>query len=137
MIIKTFEFNKINIDKYNLYLFYGENDGYKNEIIKNKFEKIYKNKIYRYEEKEVLEKKNDFFNTILSKSFFEDKKLIIIYDLKFYFGHLLIVKHNLYLKLLLEFYQLLKSKLILISWDLHKSNYILLNFLRHPHFFFA
>ena len=78
MIIKTFEFNKINIDKYNLYLFYGENDGYKNEIIKNKFEKNYKNKTYRYDEKDVLEKKNDFFNTILSKSFFEDKKLIII-----------------------------------------------------------
>ena len=68
MIIKTFEFNKINIDKYNLYLFYGENDGYKNEIIKNKFEKNYKNKTYRYDEKDVLEKKNDFFTCRKKKS---------------------------------------------------------------------
>ena len=50
MIKKAFEINKINLKKYNLYLFYGENDGYKNEIIKNKFEKLYPNKIYRYDE---------------------------------------------------------------------------------------
>ena len=78
MIQKAFEINKINFKKYNLYLFYGENEGYKNEIIKDKFEKIYKNQIYRYEEKEVLDKKNEFFNSILSKSFFENEKLIII-----------------------------------------------------------
>jgi len=41
MIFKTFEINKINLSKYNLYLFYGENEGYKNEIIKNKFEILY------------------------------------------------------------------------------------------------
>ena len=78
MIQKAFEINKINLKKYNLYLFYGENEGYKNEIIKDKFEKIYKNQIYRYDEKEVLDKKNEFFNSILSKSFFENEKLIII-----------------------------------------------------------
>ena len=78
MIQKAFEINKINLEKYNLYLFYGENEGYKNEIIKDKFEKIYKNQTYRYEEKEVLDKKNEFFNSILSKSFFENEKLIII-----------------------------------------------------------
>ena len=78
MIQKAFEINKINLKKYNLYLFYGENEGYKNEIIKDKFEKIYKNQIYRYDEREVLDKKNDFFNSILSKSFFENEKLIII-----------------------------------------------------------
>ena len=78
MIKKAFEISKINLNAYNLYLFYGENEGYKNEVIKNKFEKLYPNKIYRYDEKEVLEKKNDFFNGILSKSFFEDEKIIII-----------------------------------------------------------
>ena len=78
MIQKAFEINKINLKKYNLYLFYGENEGYKKEIIKDKFEKIYKNQIYRYDEKEVLDKKNEFFNSILSKSFFENEKLIII-----------------------------------------------------------
>ncbi len=78
MIQKTFEINKINLNKCNFYLFYGENEGYKNEIIKNKFEKLYSNKVYRYDEKEVLEKKSEFFNSILTKSFFENDKLIII-----------------------------------------------------------
>ena len=78
MIQKAFEINKINLNKYNLYLFYGENEGYKNEIVKNKFEKLYPNKIYRYDEKEVLEKKDEFFNSILTRSFFENDKLIII-----------------------------------------------------------
>ena len=78
MIQKTFEINKINLNKYNFYLFYGENEGYKNEIIKNKFEKLYSNKVYRYDEKELLEKKGEFFNSILTKSFFENDKLIII-----------------------------------------------------------
>ena len=78
MIFKAFEINKINLSKYNLYLFYGENEGYKNEIIKNKFEILYTNQIYKYDEKEILESKNEFFNSILTKSFFEDKKLIII-----------------------------------------------------------
>ncbi len=78
MIKKAFEINKINLNAHNLFLFYGENEGYKNEIIKEKFEKLYQGQIYRYDEKEVLEKKIEFFNGILSKSFFENKKLIII-----------------------------------------------------------
>jgi len=78
MIQRAFEINKINLNKYNFYLFYGENEGYKNEIIKNKFEKLYSNKIYRYDEKELLEKKDEFFSSILTKSFFENDKLIII-----------------------------------------------------------
>ena len=78
MIQKAFEINKIDLNKYNLYLFYGENEGYKNEIIKNKFEKVYPNQIYKYDEKEILEKKGEFFNSILSKSFFENEKIIII-----------------------------------------------------------
>ena len=78
MIQKTFEINKINLNKCNFYLFYGENEGYKNEIIKNKFEKLYSNKVCKYDEKEILEKKGEFFNSILTKSFFENEKLIII-----------------------------------------------------------
>jgi len=33
MIIKSFELNKINVKSSNFYLFYGENEGYKNEAI--------------------------------------------------------------------------------------------------------
>ena len=78
MIIKAFEIDKINLNKLNLFLFYGENDGYKNEVIKNKFEKNYLNKIYRYDEKDIIENTENFFNSILSESFFENEKLIII-----------------------------------------------------------
>ena len=78
MILKSFELNKLKLNNYNFYLFYGENEGLKEEIINNLFEKNYTNKVYRYEEKEILEKKNNFFNTVLTKSFFDDEKLIII-----------------------------------------------------------
>ena len=78
MILKTFELNKLNLKKNNLFLFYGENQGYKNEIILEKFKKFYLEKTYTYEENEILNNKQDFFNNILSKSFFENEKLIII-----------------------------------------------------------
>ena len=78
MILKSFELNKLELNNYNFYLFYGDNEGLKEEIINNLFEKNYSNKIYRYEEKEILEKINDFFNTVLTKSFFDNEKLIII-----------------------------------------------------------
>ncbi len=78
MIIKSFELNKLKINDYNFYLFYGDNDGLKEEIVKNLFEKNYQDQIYRYEEKEILDDKNNFFNSVLTKSFFDDQKLIII-----------------------------------------------------------
>ena len=78
MILKSFELNKFKLDNHKFYLLYGDNEGLKEESIKNLFEKNYTNKIYRYEEKEILDNKNLFFNGILTKSFFDDKKLIII-----------------------------------------------------------
>ena len=78
MIIKSFEFEKIKIGEIKNFLFYGENQGYKNQIIEEKFKKIYKEKTYHYEESEILSNRNNFFNIILSKSFFENEKLIII-----------------------------------------------------------
>ena len=78
MILKSFELNKLKLNNYNFYLFYGNNEGLKEEIIKNLFEKSYLNKIFRYEEKEILDNKIEFFNSILTRSFFDDEKLIII-----------------------------------------------------------
>ena len=78
MILKSFELNKIKLDNYKFYLFYGDNEGLKEESIKNLFEKDYPDKIYRYEEKEILDNTINFFNTILTKSFFDNEKLIII-----------------------------------------------------------
>ena len=78
MILKSFELKKFNLNDYKFYLFYGDNEGFKEETIKNLFEKKYLNKIHRYEEKEILDNITDFFNSILTKSFFDNEKLIII-----------------------------------------------------------
>ena len=78
MILKSFELNKLKLNTYKFYLLYGDNEGLKEETIKNLFEKNYPNKIYRYEEKEILDNINNFFNSIFTKSFFDNEKLIII-----------------------------------------------------------
>ena len=78
MIIKSFELDKINIKSSNFYLFYGENEGYKNEAIEKIFNINISKNIYRYEEKEILDNFESFFESIQSKSFFEKEKLIII-----------------------------------------------------------
>jgi len=76
MIIKSFEINKINFDQNKLVLFYGKNEGFKNEATNNLIKD--KDEIIKYEEKEVLENINDFIESILSKSLFESEKIIII-----------------------------------------------------------
>ena len=76
MIIKSFEINKINFDQNKLVLFYGKNEGFKNEATNNLIKD--KDEITKYEEKEVLENINDFIESILSKSLFESEKIIII-----------------------------------------------------------
>jgi DNA polymerase-3 subunit delta len=78
MIIKSFELTKIDLSNYKFYLFYGNNEGLKEETIKNFFEKNYQNKTHRYEEKEILDDVGNFFNVVLTKSFFDNEKLIII-----------------------------------------------------------
>ena len=78
MIIKSFELDKINVKSSNFYLFYGENEGYKNEAIEKIFNINISKNIYRYEEKEILDNFESFFESIQSKSFFEKEKLIII-----------------------------------------------------------
>jgi DNA polymerase-3 subunit delta len=78
MIIKSFELKKIKQHNYKFYLFYGDNEGLKEETVKNLFEKNYQDKIHRYEEKEILDNINNFFNIVLTKSFFDNEKLIII-----------------------------------------------------------
>ena len=80
MILKSFEFKKINIKKYNLYLFYGENNGFKKELIDTNFRKIFNENIYNYDENIILQNQKNFFDEIFTKSFFENEKLIIIRD---------------------------------------------------------
>ena len=65
MILKSYEINKINQNINHFILFYGKNEGLKNEalniLVKNK-----KN-ISNYEEKEILDNENIFIENILSK----------------------------------------------------------------------
>ena len=77
MIFKVYELAKIDVSKNKYFLFYGENQGHKNEVIQ-KFKKSYLESIYQYDESEILNNIENFFNTILNKSFFENTKLIVI-----------------------------------------------------------
>ena len=78
MIVKNYEINKINMENYNIFLFYGENEGYKNEIINKLYDKLTNYKKLKYEENEVLENLENFISEILNKSLFEEKKFIIV-----------------------------------------------------------
>ena len=76
MIIKSYETRKINIKNNSCILLYGKNEGLKNQIkidlLKNK--KITSN----YEENEIINNSNIFFENINSKSLFENEKIIIV-----------------------------------------------------------
>ena len=76
MIIKSYEINKINPVLNNFLLFYGKNEGLKNEITKIIIKE--QSNILHYDEKEILDNENDFIESILTKSLFEEKKIIII-----------------------------------------------------------
>ena len=76
MICKYFEANKIDFAKNKFVLFYGKNDGLKNQtinnLVKNKFKKT------SYDEKEILENTNQFLDKILNRSLFNSEEIIII-----------------------------------------------------------
>ncbi len=78
MIIKAFESKKINIQKNNFFLFYGENEGYKNQVIKDIFVNSFKGNIERFDENEILNNFENFISNLINKSFFDDLKLILI-----------------------------------------------------------
>ncbi len=76
MIIKSYEIKKKNLDLYNIYLLYGKNDGLKKEVI-NSINKD-KNEVQKYDQSEILENQDNFFNNIFSGSLFSNKEIIII-----------------------------------------------------------
>ena len=78
MIIKNYEIGKVNFLEKNFTLVYGLNEGHKKEVIKKITEKIKSDSVNKYEEKEIINNPEDFYNSILSKSFFEKEKIIII-----------------------------------------------------------
>ena len=78
MILKIYELNKINIEKNNLFLFYGKNEGLKKEKINEIVFKKKESKLFKYEEKEILENKDNFYEELTNKSLFESNKIILI-----------------------------------------------------------
>ena len=78
MILKGYEIHKIKAYKGNFILFYGQNQGLKEEAIL-KIQTENKNRaVIKYDEKEFLENSETSYENILSGSLFEDKKIIII-----------------------------------------------------------
>ena len=80
MIVKSYEIKKFNIEKYNLFLLYGENLGLKKDIkkffqnrIKEKDDNIETLSLY---ENEVLANEENFYNLLYSGSLFANKKII-------------------------------------------------------------
>ena len=76
MIIKSYDIKKINLESNHFILFYGKNEGLKNEATNDLIKK--KNSISNYDEKEILNNQDYFIESILTKSLFEDEKIIII-----------------------------------------------------------
>ena len=77
MILKHYQINKINLDINKIILFYGKNEGLKSQEINNILKKK-KSNIFNYEEKDIIDNKENFFNELLSNSFFEKEKIILI-----------------------------------------------------------
>ena len=75
MIKKNYEIEKLN-QNFNCFLFYGKNEGLKNETIIKLNHK--KKEILNYDEKEVLENQSFFIEKILSKSLFDEDRIIVI-----------------------------------------------------------
>ena len=78
MIIKSYEEKKIDLDKQKMHLLYGENQGHIDDLIQKIFKVNFNENIFKYDEQEILKNENIIFNIIKTKSFFDDKKLIII-----------------------------------------------------------
>ena len=76
MILKSFELNKIDLQKNKIILLYGKNEGHKSKSISTITEK--NKNILNYDEKEILENSDQFFESLFNQSLFDNEKCIII-----------------------------------------------------------
>ena len=88
MIIKAYEHQKIKKLNNKIFLFYGENDGYKNQVIKDVFIDDFKGNIERFDEIEIL---SNFFATLClgiltAIVFFPALAILEIFDFGFLFN---------------------------------------------------
>ena len=77
MIIKTFEIDKKKFDKQNFFLVYGENEGLKKEIIQT-IKKNLNGVVENFDETQINNDKQTFYEKIFNRSLFEKEKIIII-----------------------------------------------------------
>ena len=78
MIVKNFELRKHNLKNINFFLIYGDNKGLIDEIVQETLIPNLPKSVFKYEETEILKDINNFEQSILNKSFFENEKLIIV-----------------------------------------------------------
>jgi len=78
MIIKSFEINKVNLLDNKFILLHGKNEGLKKELISSLIQKYENDKILKYDEKEIIENPDNFYNNAINKSLFENSKIFII-----------------------------------------------------------
>ena len=78
MIIKSFELSKLNSYKFNLHLIFGNNEGIKDDIIRDFYLKRFDGEVLKYDEQEIFNNKEGFLSGLFTKSLFETSKLIII-----------------------------------------------------------
>ena len=78
MIIKSFDLNKIKSSKSNFFLVYGKNEGLKKKIIEENLLHKNDNKLERFDENEIINNFENFLSSLLTKSFFEEKRSILI-----------------------------------------------------------
>ena len=78
MIVKSFELQKIKSSHSSIILIYGNNEGIKEQIIEDCFLKEFKGDVLNYDAIDVLNNKDELIYSILNKSLFEEKKIIII-----------------------------------------------------------
>jgi len=78
MIIKSYELNKIDLNKYKFLLLHGKNEGAKLEEVEKIKEKYKEKTFYNYEEKFILDNLENFSNELFSGSLFVKEKLILI-----------------------------------------------------------
>ena len=78
MIIKAYEYQKLKNLNNKFFLFYGENNGYKIQVIKEIFTENFKGNIERFEENEILDNYENFVSSLINKSFFDENKIILV-----------------------------------------------------------
>ena len=78
MIIKSYEANKSNLEGRSIILLYGKNEGLQNETVEKTFITDFNGSINKYDENEFINSYDTISSEILTKSLFDEKKLLII-----------------------------------------------------------